>query len=77
MAAGLGLGGGDGSGDDGGGSWLGLGVWRLVDLEMLAALVQQVLEYLGALWGLVWVLLLGVVALGPVFLLGLVDQGFH
>ena len=56
---------------------LDLDVWRLVDLEMLGALVQRVLEYLGLLRGLAWVLLLGVVALGLVFLLGLVAQGFH
>ena len=54
---------------------LDLDVWRLVDLEMLGALVQGVLEYQGPLRGLAWVLLLGVVALGLVFLLGLVVQG--
>ena len=56
---------------------LDLDVWRLVVLEMLGALVQRVLEYLGPLRGLAWVLLLGVVALGLVFLLGLVAQGSH
>ena len=55
---------------------LDLDVWRLVDLEMLGALVQGVLEYQGPLRGLAWVLLLGVVALGLVFLLGLVAHGF-
>ena len=54
---------------------LDLDVWRLVDLEMLGALVQRVLEYLGPLRGLAWVLFLGVVALALVFLLGLVAQG--
>ena len=54
---------------------LDLGVWRLVDLEMLGALVQRVLGCLGLVRGLAWVLLLGVVALGLVFLLGLVAQG--
>ena len=54
---------------------LDLDVWRLVGLEILGALVQRVLEYLGPLWGLAWVLLLGVVALGLVFLLGLVAPG--
>ena len=49
--------------------------WRLVDLEMLGALVQRVLEYLWPLQGLTWVLLFGVVALGLVFLLDLVAQG--
>ena len=52
-------------------------VWRLVDLEMLGALVQRVLEYLGPLRGLAWVLLPGVVALGLVFLLGLVALEFR
>ena len=56
---------------------LDLDVWRLVDLEMLGALVQQVLEFLGPLHGLAWVLLPGVVALGLVFLLGPVVQGFR
>ena len=56
---------------------LDLDVWRLVDEEMLGALVQPVLEYLGLLRGLAWVLLLGVVVLGLVFLLGLVVQGFR
>ena len=56
---------------------LDLDVWRLVDLEGLGALVQQVLESLGPLRGLAWVLLLGVVVLGLVFLLGLVAQGFR
>ena len=56
---------------------LDLDVWRLVDWEMLGALVQQVLECLGPLRGLAWVLLLGVVALGLVFLLSLVVQGFR
>ena len=51
---------------------LDLAVWRLVDFVMLGALVQRVLEYVGLLRGLAWVLLLGVVALGQVFLLGLV-----
>ena len=54
---------------------LDLDVWRLVDLEMLGALVPGVLEYQGPLRGLAWVLLLAVVALGLVFLLGLVAQG--
>ena len=44
---------------------------------MLGALVQRVLESLGPLQGLAWVLLLGVVVLGLVFLLGLVAQGFR
>ena len=35
-------------------------------------LVQRVLEYLGPLRGLAWVLLLGVVVLGQAILLGLV-----
>ena len=56
---------------------LDLDVWRLVDLEMLGALVQRVLESLGPLRGLAWVLRLGVVVLGLVFLLGLVAQGFR
>ena len=50
---------------------LDLDVWWLVDLEMLGALVQQVLEYLGSLQGLAWVLLLGVVAPGLGILQGL------
>ena len=54
---------------------LDLDVWRLVDLEILGALVQRVPEYQGPLRGLAWVLLLAVVALGLVFLLGLVAQG--
>ena len=56
---------------------LDLDVWRLIDLEMLGALVQRALEYRGPLRGLAWVLLLGIVALGLVFLLGLVAQGFR
>ena len=54
---------------------LDLDVWGLVVLEMLGALLQRVLEYLGPLRGLVWVLLLGVIVLGLVFLLSLVAQG--
>ena len=50
---------------------LGLDVWRLVDLEMLGTLVQRVLEYLGPLQGLAWVLLLGIIVLGLGILLGL------
>ena len=56
---------------------LDLDVWRLVVLEMLGALLQRVREYLGPLRGLAWVLLLGVVALGLVFLLGLVVLEFR
>ena len=52
-------------------------VWRVVDSQVLVALVQRVLESLGPLWGLAWVLLLRVVVLGLVFLLGLVAQGFR
>ena len=50
---------------------LDLDFWRQVDLEMLGALIQWVLEYLGSLRGLAWVLLLGVVVLGLVILLSL------
>ena len=50
---------------------LDLGVWRLVDLKMLEALLQRVLEYLGLLRGLAWVPLLGVIVLGLAILLGL------
>ena len=56
---------------------LDLDVWRLVDLEMLGALVQQVLECLCLLRGLAWVHLLGVVALGLVILPGVVAQRFR
>ena len=56
---------------------LDLDVWRLVVLEMLGALLQRVLAYLGPLRGLAWVLLLGVVALGLVFFLGLVVLEFR
>ena len=56
---------------------LDLDVWRLVVLEMLVALVLRVQECLGPLRGLAWVLLLGVVALGVVFLLGLVVLEFR
>ena len=56
---------------------LDLDVWRLVDLEVLGALAQRVLESLGPLLGLAWVLRRDVVVLGLVFLLGLVAQGFR
>ena len=43
---------------------LGLGVWQVVDLGMVGALVQVVLVFLDLVLGLAWVLLLGVVVLG-------------
>ena len=46
-------------------------------MGMLGAMVQRVLESLGPLRDLAWVLLLGVVALSLGFLLGLVVQGFR
>ena len=55
---------------------LDLDIWRVVDLEMLGALVQRVLGYQSPLQSLAWVIHLGVVALGLVFPLGLVAQEF-
>ena len=43
---------------------LGLGVWYVVDLRMLGALVQLVLAFLDPVLGPAWVLLLGVIVLG-------------
>ena len=54
---------------------LDMGVLGLVELEMQGALVQLVLGYLGPLQGLAWCLILGVLALGLVFLPGLIAQG--
>ena len=50
---------------------LSLGVWWVVDLRMLGALVQLVLVFLDPVLGPAWVLLLGVMVLGLAILLSL------
>ena len=50
---------------------LGLGVWWVVDLRKLGALVQLVLVFLDPVLGPAWVLLLGVIVLGLAILLSL------